>query len=483
MEIECADRLGVLLERPKRVKILVGGRASTKSTFVSDVVLAKVAAGEKWCCAREFQNSIDDSVHSLLTDEIERLKFPAFNILKTEITHASSGRIFYRGLARNITSLKGINANGLWIEEGESLSEQTIKVLTASIRRSAKQQADDSLPPEIWVTMNRGSSLDPIAEKFLSRAEADLSRCGFYEDAMMMVIQINYDENPWFEGSGLEAERQDDQKYMSKDEYEHKWLGAYSDTIEGNTIKKEWFDSAVDAHIKLNITPRGATIVAHDPADEGGDSKAYAVRHGILVTDVGEIEAQTGNEACDEACRIAIDRNADLFVWDADGMGALLRRQIGDAFEGIRCDLRAYHGSHAVEDKDQPYDGLSRLGDKDNPKTNDDTFYNKRAQTGMRLAQRFYNTWEVVELGKYHDPDDLISVSSEIKLLNKLRSEVCRIPRKKNNSGKIQLKSKQEMWNQHKIASPGMYDCLTMALEVPCITGKKPVKINFRGWS
>ena len=126
-----------------------------------------------------------------------------------------------------------------------------------------------------------------------------------------------------------------------------------------------------------------------------------------------------------------------------------------------------YRGSNEVENKKQRYEGLGSLGSKDKPKTNADTFYNKRAQYYMKLAQRFYNTWLAVEKGKYIDPDAIISISSDIKLIDKLRSEVCRIPRKNNGSGKIQLMSKKEMKDKHDIDSPNMADCLAMGEELP----------------
>ena len=213
VQIDHVDRLGILLRKPKRIKIIVGGRASTKSTFVADYVLDQVAHGIDWCCGREYQNSIDDSVHSLLSDEIDRLGFPGFEVLKTEINHSSGGRAFYRGLARNIASLKGIHTPRLWAEEGETLSENTLRVLTASIRVSAKEQQKakeegrEAEFSEIWITMNRGSSKDAVSQRYLKRAESELARCGFYEDDLVMIVEINYDENPWFEGSGLEVER------------------------------------------------------------------------------------------------------------------------------------------------------------------------------------------------------------------------------------------------------------------------------------
>ena len=119
------------------------------------------------------------------------------------------------------------------------------------------------------------------------------------------------------------------------------------------------------------------------------------------------------------------------------------------------------------------------LGSKDKPKTNADTFYNKRSQYYMKLAQRFYNTWLAVVKKQYVDPDTIISISSDIKLIDKLRSEVCRIPRKPNGAGKIQLMSKKEMKDKYDIDSPGMADCLAMGEELPELANKK-TKLKFK---
>jgi phage terminase large subunit len=475
INLRVTDKVAWLLSKPKRIKIVVGGRGSAKSIGVGDLMLMFADHGERVCCTREFQNSIDDSVHETLKQEIERLELDGFEVQNNNIYTAAGGEIFYKGLARNITSLKSLaGVKRLWIEEGESVSEKSLKVLTPSIRSSAADNQEDSEPPEIWVTMNRHSREDAIAKKYLARAEKSLADKGYYEDDLIMVVEANYTDNPWFPPE-LEQERKDDKANLTPDEYDHIWNGHYNETVNNAIIKKAWFDAAIDSHLKLGIKPTGAVVATHDPADEGGDSKAYACRHGILYTEITEIIAENGNDACDVATRKAIESRADLFVWDADGMGALLRRQISESFAGIKCDLRAYRGSGEVEDKRAKYDGLGSMGAKDKPKTNADTFHNKRAQNYMRLAQRFFDTWQAVENGVYIDPENLISISSNIKLIDKLRAEVCRIPRKDNRNGKIQLMSKKEMKQKYDIDSPGMADCLAMGEEIPY---KKRAAVN-----
>ena len=96
----------------------------------------------------------------------------------------------------------------------------------------------------------------------------------------------------------------------------------------------------------------------------------------------------------------------------------------------------------------------------------------------MKLAQRFYNTYRAVVNKDYIDPDSIISISSDIKLLGKLRAEACRIPRKPNGSGKIQIMSKKEMKDKYHIESPGMADCLAMGEEIPDIADE-PEALQF----
>ena len=139
IKIDYVSKLHPIFTKPKRIKIIVGGRGSTKSTGVADYVGAQMASGQLWCCARENQNSIEESVHRTILDEISRLEIGGFEDTKTSIVHTSGGRAFYRGLARNITSLKSTlsGIDGLWIEEGEDISENTLRVLTASVRFTA----------------------------------------------------------------------------------------------------------------------------------------------------------------------------------------------------------------------------------------------------------------------------------------------------------------------------------------------------------
>jgi phage terminase large subunit len=483
INIEYVQNLHPIFTKPKRIKIIVGGRGSTKSTGVADYVAAKVSTGELWCCARENQNSIEESVHRTILDEISRLEIPGFEDTKTSITHLpTGGRTFYRGLARNITSLKSTlsGIDGLWIEEGEDISDNTLRVLTASVRLNAKDSerliaGEDVKMPEIIITMNRGARTGAVAKKWLKRAEFELARCGYYEDDLIMVVQMNYTDMPksWFMASGLEDERLDDDDKLSQAAYDHKWGGAYLDEVENSIIKPEWFDAAIDAHkldrLKEVFKPKGITIATYDPMDDGGDAHGYAARHGSIIKRAtckakGEIDI-----GCSWAMGHAKSDGADWFLYDGDGMGTGLRYQVSTEFDESRTDYHMFKGSLSGSGQDNADKVFIDPKDKknDEQKTFSETFKNNRAQYYYHLAQRFYNVYRCVERGEYVDPDQMISIDSDgVEDMELLRSEVCRIPRKENNTGLYQIMSKQDM-KKLGIPSPNIADCLMMSLWGP----------------
>jgi phage terminase large subunit len=498
IKIDYVKNLHPIFTKTKRIKIIVGGRGSTKSTGIADYVAAKMTRGELWCCARENQNSIEESVHRTMLDEISRLGLQGFDDTKTAITHASGGRNFYRGLSRNITSLKSTlsGIDGLWIEEGEDISANTLRVLTASVRLNAQdterllggrtiesiEELDELLAdsdidmPEIIITMNRGARTGAIAQQWLARAEKELSRCGYYEDNLIMVVEMNYTDMPrsWFIASGLEQERLDDLDRLSDAMYGHKWLGWYLDEVEGSIIKGVWFDASIDAHklerLRKVFEPKGAIRCAHDPSDTGGDNKGYCARHDSIVkrvvcSDKGEID-----EGCDWAIGLAKQDNADIFIVDADGMGAGLKRQVSDAFNGTKTKYHMFKGSLSGSGQDRAdeiYMPSANDAQHGKPKSYSETFKNNRAQYSISLADKFYNTYKCVIRGEYIDPSEMISIDSDgVEDMARLRSEVTRVPIKQNNTGLTQIMSKQEM-KALEIESPGMFDSLMMSEYVP----------------
>ena len=445
-------RLREIFTATQRIIVLVGGRGSGKSITAAKFVKRRMAHGERWAMAREFQNSIEESVHELIKEEIEA--DPEGLRADTSKVYGPDGKTrgFYRGLARNIASIKSTaNLKGVWTEEAATISEKSLDDLIPTVRQKGSQ---------LLFTLNRGASTDPFAKRFLARYEKHLAKDGRYCDEHLLIIQINYDDNPWFP-EVLEKQRLNDYENLPRAKYQHIWLGQYADSVDNAIIEPEWFDACVDAHKKLGFEAVGQERIAYDPADSG-DAKALAYMHGAVVLDAQASEAGDIDDATRWACSYANDKKPDAFIWDVSGMGTGLKGQIADAFAGKRIEFEGFNGAAAAENPDaiyQPEDGEIK-----EPKTNKETFANRRAQFYWKLRDRMFKTYLAVEKGRYINPEELISFDGGIKELAQLRSEVCRIPRKYVAGGKIQLYSKPEMKSKFGIESPNLADALMMCM-------------------
>jgi len=445
---------------PKRYKVIVGGRGGGKSESVSQLLISMVDdAGLKILCLREFQSSLDDSVKSLIEHHIERMGLDEFTILRSHIEHENGGEFKFMGISRNPQSVKSSHGfNVAWCEESQFLSEESLKMLTPTIREKGS---------ELWFTGNPQSSEDPFSKRFILPFQDALFGNGFYEDDDHLIIMLNHSDNPWFPEE-LERERLWDFKNLPRATYDWVWEAAFNDSVPGSLIQAEWFDSCIDSHLKLGFKPIGARVASHDPSDQGGDSKGYAFRHGSVFLDVQEMTTGTVNEGADWATGLAIQMDADAFIWDADGLGISLTRQVEQAFKGHTRRVIQFRGSESPDNPESIFEPSLSTPIAGQRMTKD-TVRNKRAQYYYQLRERCYKTWRAVEHGEYHNPDDLISFSSDIKCLQKLRSEVCRMPVKPNANGLFELYTKDAMKSKFNIKSPNLADSVMMCLRLPAV--------------
>ena len=456
----------------KPIIVAFGGRGSGKSIGVGDIMTYRMdTQGSDIYCLREFQGSIKDSVHRVFEGSInDRLCIAdKFDIQKNSVVHNNGAQTVYTGANQNPDSMQSAQSfKYSWFEEAHRASETSLDKLIPTILRNDGAQC--------WFTANPQSSADPFSQRFIVPYLDQIMTKGFYEDDIHLILRVNWRDNPWWNKT-QEKIRQWDYDHVSRAKYDWIWEGMFNDGVEDALIEPEWFDACVDAVDKLGITPRGARVTSYDPADTGSDMNAGASRKGVHFDWIDEIDRPNGNLACDDACEKARQLNTDLFVWDGDGMGALLRKQISQNFAGVKVEARMYRGSEGVDEPNVPYDGVYSEGQK----TNRDLFANKRAQYYVKLARRMEKTYKAVVDKQYMDPDDIISISSKIPLLQKLRAEVCGLPRKRSFTGKIALMPKDEMKKKYGKNSPNMADCLAMAMEVP-ILDQKPNNIKFEGW-
>lgn len=219
----------------------------------------------------------------------------------------------------------------------------------------------------------------------------------------------------------------------------------------GILIPAEWVNSAFDAHVVLGITPTGGRDGAMDVADEGIDKNAFGTKHGILLEEVEDWSGQ-GDDifgSVEYAFSLADAAGLDGFRYDADGLGAGVR---GDARvinekrkEAGRRQLAVtpFRGSGKVEDPKKQIPTATIGGNRDRiERTNEDFFYNAKAQGYWDLRVRFQRTHRAVQLVKaggknpYH-PDDLISINSKMRNRTRLQQELSQPTYSPSTIGKI----------------------------------------------
>jgi len=199
-------RLFLPLYKPKRFKILYGGRGSGKSWQVARFLLLKGYQKKiRVLCCREIQKSIQDSVHRLLSDQIELLGLSEYYIVQNREIKGSNGTVFlFEGLHQNVTKVKSLEGlDYVWVEEGESITEESWDTLIPTVRKPGS---------EIIITFNPKRDDDPTYERFITNERDD-----------SWIAQFNYTENPYF-GEPLKSEMELCKK-LNYSKYLHIWEG------------------------------------------------------------------------------------------------------------------------------------------------------------------------------------------------------------------------------------------------------------------
>lgn len=446
----------VPLYKPKRLKSFFGGRGGAKTEEFAQYVISRVhLLGQKWISAREFQNSIDDSSYSVLVNKIYALGWEdSFEIQSNKIIHKNGGKVDFVGLARNIMSFKSkFGYDGMWIEEAETVSQKSWDVLIPTIRKEGS---------EIIVSWNTGDTTSATYQLLVAPYVAEINKNGFYEDDYIYCAKVCYWDNPYFKDPlKTEMERMKKENYK---QYLHIWCGEPKAEYDDSIILSEWVDAAIDAHKKLpHIKEVGEIVLAFDPADVGKDAKALALRHGVVVKNIMQKKDGDIDDAIAWAFDEAYENRAEILVYDSVGVGA-----------GVKVGLKERIASkpiivHGFGGGDAPIGGLYK-----SDQTNENVFLNKRAQYWWLLRDRFENTYRAIEKGEYFDPRTMISLSSDIKDLEQLKSELVRQQRKRTSGSRlIQLQSKADMKKQG-IPSPNMADALVMSFAIDDIPPIKP---------
>ncbi len=234
--IKFPDKLEFLFE-PHRYKVAYGGRGSGKSWgFARALITLGANKPLRILCAREVQKSIKQSVHQLLSDQIQALGLGSFyEILEAEIRGQNGTQISFAGLATNtvesIKSFEGVSI--VWVEEGQSVSKRSWDILIPTIRKEGS---------EIWVSFNPDVDTDDTYQRFVVNPPQNAH-----------VVKVNYNDNPWFPNV-LEEERL--HSLAHNPDYKNIWEGECKAAVDGAIYANEIREAQENGRI---------TTVPYDP--------------------------------------------------------------------------------------------------------------------------------------------------------------------------------------------------------------------------
>lgn len=241
MQAQIPDTLDYLFE-PHRYKVAYGGRGGAKSWgFARALLIQGWQQPLRILCAREYQNSIKDSVHKLLSDQITDLGMDHFYHVEQATIKGLNGTEFsFEGLRQNTKRIKSYEGvNRCWVEEATDVSKSSWEIIIPTIRR------EDS---EIWISFNPELDTDETYKRFVLKPPSEA-----------VVRKINWTQNPWF--PEVLRKEKDELKERDPDAYLNVWEGHCRITLDGAIYAAELRKATEEG--RITRVPYDETLPVH----------------------------------------------------------------------------------------------------------------------------------------------------------------------------------------------------------------------------
>lgn len=243
--IEIPEKYAFLFE-PARYKVIYGGRGRAASWSIARTLLIQGhQSPQRILCTREFQSSIADSVHQLLSDQINLMGFGKdYKILQNEIRHRNGSKFFFEGTHHNITKIKSYEGiDKCWVEEAEKLSNRSWEILIPTIRKEGS---------EFYVSFNPDQPTDPTFKRFVGpQDELTIGPDGFVQSPIpnARVMLSTWRDNPWFP-----EELRKEMEYLRRvdpDAAAHVWDGFCRTISNAQILAGKWeVGTFTDQHLR-----------------------------------------------------------------------------------------------------------------------------------------------------------------------------------------------------------------------------------------
>jgi phage terminase large subunit len=125
-----------------------------------------------------------------------------------------------------------------------------------------------------------------------------------------------------------------------------------------------------------------------------------------------------------------------------------------------------FNAGGAVERPEDYY-----VSDRQDRIKNKDYFSNLKSQKWWEIGDRFRNTYNAINRGEKFAEEDMISISSDMPHLEKLKTELSTPKRDFDRNGRVKVESKEDMAKSTRVGgavpSPNLADAFIMAYAGP----------------
>jgi len=237
--VEFPEKLQCLFSN-KRYIVLYGGRGAGRSWGVARALLAlSTVQPLNVLCARELQNSIDESVHKVLSTQIAKLNVADLFEVQRDHIYGPGGTSFsYIGIKNNankVRSFEGIDI--CWVEEANKVSKNSWQILIPTVRKKGSK---------IIITFNPELESDYTYVRFVKEEKKnarevknDAGETLWWETDDTIICKMTYKDNPWFFADTELVPDMEKAKKNDYDEYLNVWEGNPAQVLEGAVYAKE----------------------------------------------------------------------------------------------------------------------------------------------------------------------------------------------------------------------------------------------------
>jgi len=433
VEIQIPEKLKAPIFRStKKHRLIKGGRGGAKSESVARalIMFAMELLGNI-LCTRSVQNSLKDSIYSLIVRIITDHGLTQFFSIKVDgiSCNLNGNKFIFKGM-NALSDPKSEQAKGLdnikvcHIEEAHTVTERDIEVLLPSVR------ADDCF---FLYTYNSNKEPCYVSEYFGKHPDAEFT-------------EIHYYENPFLPKTLFEEAEA--LKLIDPEKYRQVWLGEPSTDTSKQVLIKQWVDSAIALYRKESDNEDGARIYGLDIADEGEDDSALCMRKGLAVISMESWHDSDTTETAEKAVKKVIQ--PCHLIYDRVGMGAGVKATLKRI--GANIPTTPYSNGDAVANPHAEHEKGSGLKNKD-------VFGNFGAQHWFFIRKLMKNAY-LKSQGQ--NVDEYITINPEIKNLLQLKRELLQIQFYTNTKEQILIQKKPA-----GTKSPNLADAFMMCLRKP----------------